>query len=63
MHRIEPAACLINPFTDKVRRESAFKKLLVLERIMKLCKRHRSGIEPHIDKLRCPFIQLAVLLK
>ena len=49
--RIEPAARLIDGLGDEVRREAALEDLLVLERIVPLCKRHRAGIEPAVDDL------------
>ncbi|MNW49069.1 hypothetical protein D3C74_264720 [compost metagenome] len=52
---VKPAARLVDPFADHVRRELIAECLLVLERIMMLCKRHRTAVEPHIDHFARPF--------
>src|SRR5699024_7831706 len=40
---------LINAFGNKIGRKIIIKLLFVLKRIMPLCKRHRSGVEPDIQ--------------
>ena len=49
---IEPSSRLIHRLGDEVRRELLLKQLLILKRIMVLCKRHGTGIEPAVDYLR-----------
>ena len=49
---IEPSSCLVNCLTDEVSREVVLEDILILKRIMPLCKWHRTGIEPAVDNLR-----------
>ena len=49
---IEPSSCLVNRLTDEVSREVVLEDILILKRIMPLCKWHRTGIEPAVDNLR-----------
>ena len=61
MQREEPSACLVHPFRNEVGRIdlAVVKQLLVLERVMDLCIRHRSGIEPDVDQVRLALHRLA----
>ena len=47
----EPTACLVNAFSDEVSWEQLVEAVFVLERIMPLCVRHCTRIEPNIDKV------------
>ena len=51
MQRIEPAARLIDSFTDVIRRELRFEFLLVLKRIVPLRHGHRTRVKPDIDEI------------
>ena len=46
---VEPAAGLIDRFTDVVSGEMLFELLLIFERVVPLCVGHGPGIEPTID--------------
>ena len=52
--RVEPSPGLVYRFAYKVGRIMLLKHLFVLERVMPLCERHRSGIEPAVYYLRHP---------
>ena len=49
----EPSTGLVNAFGDEVCRinETAVKFLLMFERIVNLCIRHSTRVEPHVDKV------------
>ena len=47
--RVEPAARLVDSLRDEVRREALLEDLLVVERIMPLCKRHGPRVKPAVD--------------
>ena len=51
--RIEPTACLVYPFRNKVGWVSGmvFYIVLVFKRIVPLCIRHRPRVEPYVDKV------------
>ena len=53
MKSIEPSACLIDTFCNKVRRinQTIVKQFLILERIMYLSVWHSTRIEPNVDKV------------
>ena len=57
MQRKEPATGLVNSFCDKVGRINltAIQFFLMFERIMDLCIRHGTGIEPYVDKVCLTF--------
>ena len=50
--RVEPASGLVNRLADECSREVLFEGLLILKRIMVLCERHGTGIEPAVDNFR-----------
>ena len=49
----EPSASLVNAFGNEICRESAaaLYKFCVFKRIVQLCIRHGTGIEPYINKV------------
>ena len=49
MQRVEPSACLVDSFRDEACRELGLEEVLVLERIVVLCKWHRARIKPTVD--------------
>ena len=49
---VEPAAGLVQAFGDEVRREIAFERVLVLERIVPLGEGHGTRVEPDVDDFR-----------
>ena len=49
---VEPSSCLVNGLGDELCRELFVEKLLVLKRIVMLCERHCTGVEPAVDNLR-----------
>ncbi len=51
VQRIEPPACLVDTFRDKISRKSLIEKLPVFKRIVQLRKWHRTAVEPDIDQL------------
>ena len=57
----EPSACLVYALIDEIGRESQLliNQFLILKRIMYLCIRHRTGIEPHVDKVALALHRLA----
>src|SRR5918994_4408415 len=57
--RVKPSAGLIDSLTDEVSRKVPTKFLLVLERIMPLGIRHRSGVEPGVNHFRAAAHQSA----
>ena len=52
MQRVEPTACLVHPLGNEVRRKILFKPLHVVERVVHLCVRHGTRVEPDIDQVR-----------
>ena len=60
MQCVEPSACLVNTFGNKIGRiyGAAVKQFLVLERIVYLSVRHGTGIEPHVNEveLACHYL-------
>ena len=58
--RVEPASCLVNTLTDEVCREHFLVKFFtVFKRIMLLCERHSSTVEPAVHNFRYPCHRLA----
>ena len=51
VQRVEPASRLIHRLADVVGRELGFETILVLERVMPLCKGHGAGVEPDVDQV------------
>ena len=49
---VEPSTCLVYGLGDEICRELLLKEFLILKRIMMLCERHGTGIEPAVDYLR-----------
>ena len=49
---IEPSAGLIHSLGNKLCRELFLKHILILKRIMMLCKRHCTGVKPAVDYFR-----------
>ena len=58
--RIEPASRLVDSFADEVcREEIRIEVFFVFKRIMSLCERHCSAVEPAVHNLRDPGHRLA----
>jgi len=51
VQRVEPAAGLVDGFTDEIGRELLVEQVAVLERVVPLRHRHRPGIEPGVGHL------------
>ena len=52
MQVVEPAADLTGVLNDEIAREVGLEPVLVLERIVLLCKRHAAGLKPAVEHLR-----------
>ena len=59
--RVEPSTGLVHCLGDKVSGELLLEQILVFKRIMMLCKRHCSGVEPAVDYLGNTLHLLAAL--
>ena len=59
--RVEPSTGLVHCLGDKVSRELLLEQILIFKRIMMLCKRHCSGVEPAVDHLGNTLHLLAAL--
>ena len=58
---IEPSSGLIHCFGNEFCRELTLKHFFIFKRIMMLCKRHCSGIEPAVDDFRYTMHGLAAV--
>ena len=61
MHCIKPPSCLINSFSNKIRRKIIFKKFFVFKWIMVLCIWHRTRLKPAVKYLRRALVGLSIL--
>ena len=52
VQRVEPSSRLIDRLGNEGSRELGFEKFLILERIMMLCKRHGTRVEPAVNDFR-----------
>ena len=59
----EPTTCLVNTLVDEIGgiSQAFVDSILVLERIVYLCIRHGTGIEPHIDEVGLTVQRLSAL--
>ena len=59
--RVEPSTGLVHCLGDKIGGELLLEQILIFKRIMMLCKRHCSGVEPAVDHLGNTLHLLAAL--
>ena len=63
MQGIEPSTCLINTLVDKVAGEGQMlvDSHFILKRIVYLCIRHRTRVEPYVDQVELTMQRLSAL--